>query len=244
MFLLVGALVLIAVIVWLFLPGGHEETRPAEHPKRIAEARPARRSASVARDDEPSAPHPRIKVGKTEFEMKIVPHKEGRTYRHSVYTNTSVSANAKVTSSAVEQVLFNIFSRELGDMPMPLPVALPEPERVRLAEILISKNPATDEDSEEIRASKEILDQAKKAMREHIRNGGEPEDFIVAYHEELMAAFETRMEAQGMVQKMVADGEDDELVEQFVDKVNETFNKEGIREIPLPQHLQDKREDE
>lgn len=174
------------------------------------------------------------------------PYRAGSKYSHAVRTNMASRIRAKnaLHKNAVEQVLLQIFTCEVGDMPWALPAALPEEEMKRLTEILISKNEIRDTDSETAIYGKEVLAAAKKEMMKFIKDGGEPEDFIVHYHDELEKAFYARRDAEDYVKEMLDNKEDPKIIEALIEKTNERFAEKGIKPISAPAELNNLLEDQ
>ena len=99
--------------------------------------------------------------------------------------------------------------------------------------LLVSPNPITDKDSEEIRIAKDILEEAKRHMKEYLKEGGDPDFFLQHYHNELLKAWKKRQDAEAIAQQMLEDDGDLEMAREFVRKVNEDLNDEGIQPIHL-----------
>ena len=130
--------------------------------------------------------------------------------------------------TGAEQLMSWVFSVHPGDMPMPIP-ALGEEDRRNLASILISKNEITEKDSEKTAFCKEQVDFAKKEMAKYIGDGGDPDDFLQYYFQELKLAFDKRNDAINQLQE--THEEDPELAEQLREAINKKFEEEGIRTI-------------
>lgn len=130
--------------------------------------------------------------------------------------------------TGTEQLMSWVFSTEPGDMPMPIP-RISEEDRKNIVGILISKNEVKDSDSERTIECKEAVAAAKKEMMHYLKEGGDPDDFLQYYSQELKRAFEVRSEAINQIQEVW--DEDPELGKEFMDKINEKFKEEGIKEI-------------
>ena len=134
--------------------------------------------------------------------------------------------------TGTEQLMSWVFSTEPGDMPMPIP-RISEEDRKNIVGILISKNEIKDSDSERTIECKEAVAAAKKEMMHYLREGGDPDDFLQYYSQELKRAFEVRSEAISQIQEVW--DEDPELGKEFLDKINERLKEEGIKEIKREQ---------
>lgn len=252
--LIAGLVVVLAAgafVCWLLRDDSAAETPRPATPRHnpIQEVAPALAPKSAespapkpAEKEKPKDPHAGMRLASNGvWQPADRPYKAGRRYVHGVFTNRVGRSDNGVARGAVEQVMLQIFSRDRGDMPMPLPDYLPENEMRRLTEILLDTHEISDKDAESVKLSKEILNTAKEAMRKYIKEGGEPEDFIVDYHEELERSFYTRNDAQLFVHKMIADGEDPEIVEAFVEKTNQKLDEQGIKRIHNPNTVEVKK---
>ena len=134
----------------------------------------------------------------------------------------------RVFKTGTEQLMSIVFSTEPGDMPMPIP-PISDEDKQNIVSILISKNPINESDSEKIKFCKENVALAKKEMIEYLKEGGDPDDFLRYYFQELKSAFELRNAAVDQIRE-TWEGEP-ELGRQFLEKVNEKFANEGIKLI-------------
>lgn len=130
--------------------------------------------------------------------------------------------------TGTEQLMSWVFSVTPGDMPMPIP-PIGEEDRKNLAAILISKNPISEKDDEKTAFCKEQVDFAKKEMAKYIGEGGDPDDFLQYYFQELKLAFDKRNDAINQLQE--THEEDPELAEQLREAINKKFEEEGIKKI-------------
>ena len=140
-----------------------------------------------------------------------------------IYTN-------RYFKTGVEQVMGWVFTCKLGDMPPPLPT-FSEEDRMNLAAILISKNEIKDGDDEKAAETKEMVDFAKREMMAFIKEGGDPQQFMEYYHAELRKANEYRTLAVAQAEEIY--GDDPEMAQKFIDKINETLDEKGIRPISV-----------
>ena len=138
----------------------------------------------------------------------------------------------RVFQTGTEQLMSWVFTTEPGDMPMPIP-NISKKDRDNIIAVLFSKNEIKETDSEKVKFCKEQVDAAKKEMIAYIKQGGDPDDFLQYYYHELRSCFETRREAIRQAQHLF--DEDPELGRAFVEKVNEKFEKDGIKQIKKEQ---------
>ena len=238
-----GAIVALgaAVAVWWLWPTGEGagETPPPQTRQRIKEVTPA---AAPTNRVEVAKPKPKDSHEGMVRASNGVWHPKGRPYRfnwtapHRVVTNDTFVKNAgfSAAKTGTEQILESIFSRERGDMPLPLPPNLPEREVENMANIIISRDTITDKDCEELQMSKDLLNQVKDVLQKHIKDGGTVEDFIVDYHEELERCYFKRADAEAYLGELVEKEEDPEVIGEMTKKLNEKLEKEGIKPVANP----------
>ena len=130
--------------------------------------------------------------------------------------------------TGTEQLMSWVFSTEVGDMPMPIP-PIGDEDRRNIVAILISRNEILESDSERTKECKAAVAAAKKEMMQYLKEGGDPDDFLQYYHQELRRAFEVRNDAISQIQEVW--DEDPALGEAFLDRINEKLGSEGIKVI-------------
>ena len=238
--LVAGAVVVVlaAVVYFAFFSGSDKPQKEAVEKNRgmIKEVTPAR--APTNKIEKVEKPKPVVvdplnqKFGKLPDGRWTVP---GRKKIHNIVTNYSNVAQEVPFRNGTEQLMYEIFSRQPGDMPMPLP-RLSKQDMEHMAEILMDKNPVTDKDSEEMRMGKEVIQLAKDELRKYLKEGGTVETFFSYYHNELMKSYEERNDAVKMVFDM-AMGDDPDAAIEFCQKVNERFAEKGIRPVASPERI-------
>ena len=134
----------------------------------------------------------------------------------------------RVFQTGTEQLMSWIFTTEVGDMPMPIPPISKE-DRENIVAMLISKNEIKDTDSERVKDCKEQVQLAKKEMIKYLKEGGDPDDFLQYYYQELKSSFELRQDAIRLAEELYE--EDPEAGSEYVDKINERFADQGIKPI-------------
>ena len=241
--LIVAAIVVLVagIAAWWMWPEAEKPVEVKKEVKKSVKAEPVRPvkekpvvKAEAKKEMETTVPA-KPKFGRLPDGRWMVP---GRKKIHNVVTNYSNVSREVPFRNATEQIMFQIFSRERGDMPLPLPL-ISERERKNLAAILMSKNPISDKDSEEMRLSKEIIEEAKSALRDYIKQGGDVDTFFTYYHNELQRSYETRKEAVRMVFE-AARGEDRSVAVELCEKINEKLSQQGIKPVKIPRILLDK----
>ena len=224
-----------AVAAWWLWPEG-ETRQDAASTKRglIKEVTPA--VAPKAEEAKPKEKDPHegfVLSSQGVWQPKGRPYRYGRKKVHAVITN-GVGSGVSVASNKIEQLMLNIFSRERGDMPLPFPDRLTKADMDELVPILMDKHPVSEKDSERVKYDKETLRIAKQAMTDWIRQGGDPYEFLKNYHEELCSTYFQRQDAIRMTQQMVKDGEDPEIIDEFIRRVNGKFRDSGIKTYEIP----------
>lgn len=137
--------------------------------------------------------------------------------------------------NATEQMLVDIFSCRLGEMP-PMQLDIPPSEKKHLVEILLDKNEITKDDSEALAVGKDILTKAKKELIAYIKGGGTPDAFFEHCYRELEMAHLRRMDAIEEIHRIGEEEGDPEIALQLQKKVNEKLRAEGI--LPVKAHLE------
>lgn len=225
---LLVAVPLVALFVWMF---AGDEVSPQEDSRksgRIAERRPASVSKATERKVERkrAVEHPKTvedalaNVG--EMPKPMINKRELTPEEWNRITN-------RTYSTCTEQIMSWIFTKQLGDVPMPIP-PIDDRDRDNLVAILISKNPVTESDSEKTAMSKEAVAAAKKAMIEYIKEGGDPDDFLQYYGQEMKNAYEYRRMAEEQIDELLEEG-DLPVARGFIRKMNEVFDEKGIKPI-------------
>ena len=159
------------------------------------------------------------------------PYRAGATKVHGVVTNRIHRRPGQgVATTSAEQTLLSLFSKARGEMPPPRP-RLSQRDRDRLVEILISKTPVSKDDSEAVKMSKETLAAAKSAMIAFVKDGGEPEDFLDHYYNELDKCFRMRKDLERQIKKFVHEGGSREDASIMFERMNESLEEKGI--LPL-----------
>lgn len=210
--------------------GGNEKPRAKTQAKRgkIAEVAPAtgKKAVEVKKATPKSKPKSVAEaLANIEAVEKPEVPKAKKPVNLSMYTN-------RVFHTGTEQLMSWVFSTEPGDMPMPIP-NISKKDRENLVSILISKNEVKEGDSEKVAFCKKQVDAAKKEMAKYIADGGDPDEFLQYYYQELRTCFETRREAIRQARNLFKD--DPELGKEFVGKVNEKFEKDGIKPLKKEQ---------
>lgn len=179
-------------------------------------------------------PPPPVKDWQT-LQREAMARKLGRKKEHEIVYNDSNADNGDgrkpIHRNSTEHIMSMIFTTSLGDMPLPLPL-VPERDKQRMAQILRDKFEISqyDPDADE----KMLINEVKDALSEHIRKGGDADEFFSSYHRQLKLAHRERREARNMVLETAKSG-DAELAVELLEKYNQNLESKGIKPITLPQ---------
>ena len=148
-----------------------------------------------------------------------------------------VPRKQQIFHTSTEQVLNFIFNAPVGSMPPPLPT-LPGYEMNKLEEILDTKNVVGPDDSPEVKERKEMVERAKKELKDYLAQGGDAGQFLRYYHGELRKAYEHKMVVQKQVMEVLAEQPD--IANDFIKKVNADLEKQGITPVKIPKRVMER----
>ena len=150
-----------------------------------------------------------------------------------------VSTN-RIFKTGTEQVLSMIFSTELGSMPPPLPRLHPN-EVQNMPVILAKVSEILESDDDLVKDKKDIVNFAKKELREFIKQGGNHEEFLSYYRGELLKAYRQRRDSQRALDQFCDEPEADAATaREFCRRINEKLAENGIRGVELPDEFKEK----
>ena len=233
--LLVAALAAIGAAVWMMLQNeAPTEISKPEKAKSVglaAEVTPAKAPKPVAepvKEETPPAPKSeslRDPGLSDERRQEMYEKKLAQAPLPEESTN-------RLFRTALEQVMGWVFTTQLGDMPPPLP-PIPDYDLVHLEEILNQKTTIHETDTDRQAHEKDTVDYVKKELKDFIAKGGDPEDFLKFYHDELKSAYQERSMAQQQVMKIIQ--EDPAVAVEYMKEVNESLAGKGIKGVVLPE---------
>lgn len=140
--------------------------------------------------------------------------------------------------TGTEQVLDWIFTTRVGDVPPPPLPPVPLFELNHIDEILDSVNEIGKDDSEETIARKKIVDEVKKELKEYVKSGGNVEDFMKHYRDELVEAWHQKSMVASEINKVIKEG-DAEIAVPFIEKANKMLEDKGIEPVQLSEDQKD-----
>lgn len=234
------AVFLTGLIAWLLMHpsiSAPEEQSNNRH-KRIQQVKPA--PAVKQATEKQAVPMPKfdehegmIKSSLGVWQPTNRPWRADRRRVHAVHTNGANRVRQPLPyNNATEQLLLQTFGREVGLAPFPL-LKLPKKDMDNLVGILMSDNPVTDKDTEDIVISKEIIAEAKAEMRKFIKDGGNPCEFFEYYHNVLRHAYEKRKMAQKEILRIAREEKDLDLARLLQKEVNNRLVEDGIKPLKL-----------
>ena len=142
-----------------------------------------------------------------------------------------VPRKEQVFHTTTEQVLNFIFNAPVGGLPPPLPT-LPGYEAENLEKILDTKNVVGPDDSPEVIERKEMVERAKKELKDYLAQGGDAGQFLKFYHDELKKAYSHKMAVQKQVMEVIR--QEPEIAHDFIKKVNADLAAQGITPVKIP----------
>lgn len=130
--------------------------------------------------------------------------------------------------SGIEQQLSWICETEPGDMPLPF-IPLDKDDIADLVPALLAKNEILENESEEHAAIKQNVAEAKRTMMDYLKQGGDPNEFLEYYHNQLMRDYDLRSEA--ISQACEINDKEPELCSDFITEVNKRLKEQNIKLI-------------
>lgn len=235
---IVGAVAVVVGVVCIFAFSGKSEKPVEKGDKergRIKEVTPA----AAPKAEEPVDPQEDAKRKRREMLKKMTPDQRA-DFLLAELKKKPIDLTPRTNQAfrtGTEQVMSWIFTSKLGDMPPPLP-RLPVRDMLHMAEILIADNPELPTDSDKVKDAKQIVQEAKRELREYLKQGGEIEDFFSYYHNQLTQAHNEWRESN----KAVIDAcrNDPGIAQDFCKEVNKRLAEKGIKPVKLPVKLLEK----
>lgn len=237
--------VLCAAIAWFALKP--DEQKPVPPPvKKAAKPKVEKPRAPkpppvtnvVKKVEQPEEPDPAI-VARREKLKKMTPaerldflFEEARQKPIDLSPSTN-----RAFKTGVEQVMGWIFTTRLGNLPPPLPPIMIRDE-AHMAEILVANNPALEGDSEKVKDAKQMVELAKKELRQYVLQGGDVREFLQYYHGQLVDAYKEWSSTQRTVMKAIH--EDPDAAAAYIEEANKTLTEKGIKPLNIPPRIKEK----
>ena len=229
----------LGICVWLFSGGDDKPAPSAQHqaPSTIKEVAPA--AAPVYKEEPKVDDEAAKRKARAEKLKKMTPDERWEFLLEEAKKKPLdlTPTTNQTFKTGTEQVMSWIFTTKLGNLPPPLPQTSLF-DIAHLAEILIADNPILETDNEKQREAKEIVMEAKKELREYIKQGGDIDQFLEYYRGQLVQAHSEWQESQKSVMKVIR--EDPDIAGEYIREVNERLAKKGIKPVMIPPPLAEK----
>lgn len=227
-----------AVGVWWTLRDGEAERAPAREERDGGGAKRAK-ALSSRQTEKPATRVSRKAVALSDAGAKgsvegDVAEGEKPAATAPAATNAAVERTRpkRIFNNGLEQVAGWFFTARLGDMPPLLPDLQGGMTAERLEEILSAPNPVLEGDSEREADIKRTVAEAKRALAEYLKAGGDVQGFFEHYRGLLMEAHKTWQTNQKAM--MRAFRENPEEAPALVRRLNEEMAERGIKPLTVP----------
>lgn len=240
---LAGVLVVaLAVAGWFFfLREKPQPPAPVEKPKPVAKVKPVKvepRPVAEVKPEPVKTERPKAKEPR-ERKKRVLPPPPPASPSNIVIHVGNTNKVKRVFESATESVLHMLASTVPGDMPPPIP-NLPKFEdlkKILETTIVVHKG-----ESEAREIAKENVATLKAHLEEHIKNGGNPDDFVKTYRNWLHECAVKRRDYERLVRKTLKT-EGKAQAKADLQELNSRLKAEGIKQIEIPQRLWDAAQD-
>lgn len=148
-----------------------------------------------------------------------------------LYDRHHIVAKKPLLADPVEQLMLSVFSTELGDMPPMLP-AIPQIDEERMKKMVGFLSEESKDDSEEVRAAKQMINEVKAELKKYLDEGGTVDNFLSYYVNELDAAFRERNLCKELQMKKLKT-EDPAVAREYYYLINQRLADKGIKPITL-----------
>jgi hypothetical protein len=132
--------------------------------------------------------------------------------------------------SGTEQLMSLVFNTQLGDNPIPVP-KIGKSENIQ--EILNTDISLYDDDPEKVERAKRNVALAKQLLKEYVEKGGNVDDFIKYYREELFKIHLEWKDSQKEFITLLKSG-DLTAADAYLKKQNKDFQEKGIKPLNVP----------
>ena len=241
---IIAVAAVISVFVWINNGEKVEKPQPiVKKPAKVVAVKPSRPVQKPTPQVKPVEKAPEPKKNPAPWRNKnLTDEQREEAYVKALSEKEIPKASTnRLFRTGLEQVMSWVFTTEVGDMPPPLP-NISDFDIVHLQEILEIKNKVSDTDTDKQADAKEVVDYAKKELKKYLDKGGDPQEFLAYYHDQLKSAYQERKMAQEEVIKVLRT--EPELVDDYLKKVNENLSQRGIKGVVIPERLRRRIESE
>ena len=141
--------------------------------------------------------------------------------------------------TSTEQVMDWIFNCSVGDDPPPFVPPLDPGEMANIGAILDRANEVVEEDTPDTMERKKMVELAKQELKQYIAQGGNASEFLHYYHQQLVTAYELRMDASRVVREYARDAAPED-VRKFLKETNKVLADKGIGPVMLSDKMKEK----
>ena len=237
-----------ALCVWLF-SGGEDapKDKVSKDRGRIKEVTPAAASKYVEKEApkkvekpiwERPMPSGLDEDSQAAWKRKMAYEKKRATDERLKRFLEKMETPKSTFKTGTEQVLDWIFTTRVGDVPPPPLPPVPLFELNHIDEILDSVNEIGKDDNEETIARKKIVDEVKKELKEYVKSGGNVEDFMKHYRDELVEAWHQKSMVASEINRVIKEG-DSEIAVPFIERANKILEDKGIEPVQLSEDQKD-----
>lgn len=244
-----GVLVIVLgiVIVLMLLP----EKRPVLKPAPVAQKQkvdapkpaPCVKPVPVEKLDAKKAPEKTVDNRRAELrrKLKAMPKEDRQELSLQILKEKPLDLTPTTNrpfKTATELHLARIFMTEIGDLPPPPIPKVPIHDEVHLEEILLADNPIIEGDDAKIQEAKQMVELAKKELRQYIKDGGDADSFIQYYYSKLTSAYQERRDSLREVMRVAK--EDPGIAGEYYRQVNKKLRDKGIKALAVPDKVKQK----
>lgn len=129
------------------------------------------------------------------------------------------------------EVLAQIFTWKIGREPPPMMPRIPLADRQNLALIMTDMVSDQEGDSEQLKEARKAVRSALEIMKEYVKGGGSPDEFLDYYVGELKHYSNMRKDAEKSFREMLRTETDPQALKAYFDAINDTLEQKGI--LPL-----------
>lgn len=231
-----GIVAVVLGAAFYFLFSGDDAPAPStkhQASRTIKEATPAPAPKPVP-EEEPAA-KPKPEKPKPKSYRNLSPEEREKQYEKDL-AETPIPANTNRTfRTGLEQLISWVFTVEPGDPPPPPLPMVSDFDLVHFEEILNLKNEAKKDDDEATVATKETVDYVKGELKKYVEKGGDPQEFLQYYRDQLDNAYQKRKMMQDQVVEIIKG--DPSLAADYLKEVNARLAEEGIKPVVIPDRL-------
>lgn len=229
--------VICAVAAWFVLAPGSEKKPQAEREKKsartIAEQKVAKPSTEVARDEKEAATNRLEKVSRVRKGSPLDPNYVSPDPTFSNRYARFKAEQAKVPFQKLSEFeIHRVIATQPGEtfLPYTLPPAFDEDFRKHMNDPIV----IGEDDPEELKEAKLNMIEAKKRIRELMKEGFSPRQILEQEQEALTKAQTMRDNLMGELREIEANAKSLQEVDDFVNAANKMLDEYGAKHVRMP----------